>query len=423
MKCASVCVSRVKSNSDVVVVGGGPCGSFTALNLAKKSIDVTVLEEHSEIGVPSHCAGHVSIKGLRDLGLYPLPKDIVENIFNGATFHSPFGKQFSVRFSTPVTCVVNRSLFDKHITRMAEAFGAKYCLDSRVDSLIIKNGHVHGVTIKQEENVVERTSKIVVDAEGVSSRLLKQTKLTCLDRRMLFNGVEVEVDNVKDVDLDSVEVFLGRDYAPGFFAWLIPKPDGFAKAGLVTKTGNPKELLQRLMIKHPVASKKLGRARILQTAFHPVTLGGLIQRMHSHGFLAVGDVASQVKPTTGGGVVLGMNCAKIAADVVAEALNAGDFSEEILSNYQARVGEFLDFDMHVMLGIRKALDRLPDKKLDDAVNLCAKLGLDKVFRNVSDTDLQGRSLLCTLGNPRMLAVLGYFVRLYLSTLSGSNCAN
>lgn len=42
--------------SDVIVVGGGPCGSFVASNLAKLGFSVNVFEEHGETGIPSHCA-------------------------------------------------------------------------------------------------------------------------------------------------------------------------------------------------------------------------------------------------------------------------------------------------------------------------------------------------------------------------------
>ena len=207
----------MKNLSDIIVVGGGPCGSFTAFNLAKRGAEVTVLEEHSEVGVPSHCPGHLSIKSLKRLGLYPLPREIVENTFQGAIFHSPRGKSFSVRFSQSVTCVVNRVLFDRYIAEMAEDAGVQYHLNSQVDSLIIEDGFVKGISIKQDGKTREKSfAKIVIDAEGISSRILRLAGLSALNRHMLVNGVQAEVENVKDTEPDMVEVFLGKTMQRAF---------------------------------------------------------------------------------------------------------------------------------------------------------------------------------------------------------------
>jgi geranylgeranyl reductase family protein len=400
--------------SDAIVIGGGPCGSFAAYNLAKLGAEVTIFEEHPEIGVPSHCAGHLSIKGLKHLGQYSLPKGIVERTFCSATFHSPMGNKFSIRLSSPVTCTVNRALFDKHIAEMAENAGVHYHLASRVESLIMEKGFVKGITVRREGKTENFRAKLVIDAEGISSKLLRQTGLTMLDRRLLVNAVQAEVENVRETETDVVEVFLGKDYAPSFYAWLIPKGDGRAKVGLAARFGNPREFLQRLMMKHPVASKKLNKARILQKAFHPITLGGPISRVYANGFLAVGDVASQVKPTTGGGVVFGMTAAKLAAEVAWKALGEKEFSAEYLSEYQRRCKESFGFDARVMLRMRKALNAMSDKKLDEMIGLCTKLGLDKTLQSVKDIDFQGQSLLRVLRSPRMLGALGYFFYVYLS---------
>jgi len=400
--------------SDAVVVGAGPCGSFAALNLAKHGVRATVFEEHDEVGIPPHCAGHLSIKGLKHLGLYPLPKEIVENEFYGAVFHSPKGRCFSIRFSQPVTCAVDRILFDGHVAKMARGIGARYNLDSRVESLIIENGFVKGVTVKRSGDIEEKfPAKIVINAEGISSRILRQSGLSSLKRQMLVNAAHVEVENVKDAEEDMVEVFLGRDYAPGFYAWFIPKRDDKAKIGLATKTGNPRELLQRLMLKHPIASKKLRVARVLRTTFHPISLCGPISKTYSEGFLTVGDAASQVKPTTGGGVILGMTCARIAAQVAYEASQRNDFSAEFLSTYQMQCKETLGFDMNVMLRIRKMLNMMSDQKLDNAISFLSKIGVDKALQNIGDLDFQGQALIRALRYPQTLTALIYFCLLYL----------
>lgn len=395
--------------SDAIVVGGGPCGSLAALNLAKLGVDVNVFEEHAEIGVPCHCAGHLSIKGLKLLGLHPLPSEIVENVFYGAIFHSPKGKSFHVRFSSPVTCAVNRVLFDKYIAKMAEKAGAHYFLNSVVESVIIENGFVKAVIVRREKVKKRFSAKVVVDAEGISSRILRQAGLIAFNRRMLVKAVEAEVESVQGLETGMVEVFLGRDYAPGFYAWLMPKGDGKAKVGLAAKTGNPRELLQRLMLRHPTASKKLRVARILQASFHSITLGGPIPKAFSNGFLVVGDAASQVKPTTGGGVIFGMTCARIAAEVAYEALSKNDFSSDFLCMYQSRFNKILGSDVKFMLRMKKMLDALPDDKIDDAINFCARIGLDKTLQKFEDIDFQGRSFLRMLWKPRMPIALFYFL--------------
>jgi geranylgeranyl reductase family protein len=400
--------------SDIIVVGGGPCGSFTAFNLARLGAKVTVFEEHNEIGVPCHCAGHLSIQGLKKLGLHKLPKGIVENRFKGAIFHSPKGKKLTVEFAETVTCSVNRELFDKYLANIAENAKTQYFLKSQVKSLIIENNVVKGVKVNQNEKTRKFTANIIIDAEGISSRILRQTGLTMLDSRMVVNAVQVNIENVKDIEPDMVEVFLGKKYAPGFYAWLIPRKNSKAKIGLATSIGNPKDFLQRFMHKHPTASKKLGKAKILGTVFHPITIGGPIPKTYFNSFLAVGDVASQVKPTTGGGVIFGLNCARIAATVAHEALKRKDFSSKFLSNYQKLCNKMLGFDMKVMLKLRKMLNALSDDKIDEAISFCIKLGFGKSVKDIEDIDFQGSSLLRSLPKPRILAALFYFFFLYFS---------
>jgi digeranylgeranylglycerophospholipid reductase len=407
-------VQLMKDVPDVIVIGGGPVGSFTALKLAKLGAAVTVFEEHNAIGSPSHCAGHLSIRSLRNLGLYPLPGKIVENTYSQANIYAPSGFKFPITLAKPVTCSVNREAFDKYLADKAEAAGAHYRLNSRVQSLLIEDGTVKGVTVKQEDKTESVTAKIVVDAEGISSRLLRQAGLAGLNGEHLVYGVEAEVENVKNVESDAVEVFMGQAYAPGFYAWLMPRLDGTAKLGLAVKAGNPKEFLQKLIQKHPVASKQLANAKITSMAFHSITLGGPIVKAYANGFIAVGDVASQVKPTTGGGVVFGLTCAGIAAEVADEAARRNDVSSNVLQVYQKRCADTLSFDFSVMLRLRRFLDSLSDEKLDEVLRFCARMGVNKALENVDEIDFQGQLFLKVVTKPAMFAALAYFLKLYLS---------
>ena len=396
---------------DVIVVGGGPVGSYAALSLAKLGVKVTVFEEHPQIGLPSHCTGHLSIRSLRSMGLYPLPTGIVENTFSAANFYSPKGTKFSIRLSCPVTAVLSRAKFDQYLAQQAQEAGASFQLNSHVKSLIVADGFVKGVTLEDNQKVY---SKLTIDAEGISSRLLRQTGLPALKPKGLVYGVEAEVDRVEDVESHAVEVYFGKDYAPGFYGWLIPRLDGSAKIGLATNNGDPREYLKRLMFKHPVASKQLSKAKITQINYHAITLGGPIASAYANGFLAVGDCASQVKPTTGGGVIFGLTCAETAAEVAIQALKQGDVSADFLRIYQKRCDDLLSFDFSVMLRLRRFLDSLSDEKLDEVLRFCGKLGVDRALSDVDEVDFQGKLLLRVLGKPSMLAALAYFGMLYLS---------
>src|SRR4030065_539463 len=98
----------MKTVSEAVVIGGGPAGSFTAWHLSRLGI---------------------------------------ENTFSKANFYSPKGTIFSVRLERPVTCALNRELFDKFLAEKAEAAGARYRMGSRVRSLILDERFVKGIYI------------------------------------------------------------------------------------------------------------------------------------------------------------------------------------------------------------------------------------------------------------------------------------
>jgi len=399
----------VKKKPDIVVVGGGPCGSYSALTAATLGAEVMVFEEHEEIGAPKHCSGHLNIASLRRLGLR-IPRSAVENEIRGAIFHSPSGKEFVLRCRAPVTYVVNRELFDKHLADLAVKSGVHYLLKSRVKSLLFDSGSVTGVAL--EGNGERAEANVVIDAEGCSSALLKKTGLQGLKSSMIVRGIQAEVDDVEGIDEDMVEMYLGRKIAPGFFAWIIPTKDASAKVGLATGTGNPRKYLRRFMEKHPVASEKLKKSRVTGLSLHPIPLGGPLPKTYSNGFLAVGDAASQVKPTTGGGVIFGLTCSRVAGEVAYEAVKNRDFSETFLSRYQSRWKRLVGFDLAAMRRLRRMLNSL-------LIDLAGRLGVDRVLEKVADLDFQGRSLISMLRYPGTLVVLLYFMFSWL-TSSGKN---
>ncbi len=393
----------MSTQSDVMVVGAGPAGSFAALTAAKMGAEVTLYEEHKEVGIPRHCPGHISIKGLDKLGLH-VPEEIIENKISGAVIYSPSGNEFRVRLRSPVTYAINRSMFDKHLAQLAVKAGAQLILGTRVEKLLFSGTSVTGALSKSGEHL---KSGMVIDAEGVASTLLKQVGLQTFDRSRAVNAVNGEVDNADNLENDTVEVYLGQKYAPGLYAWVIPKRDGSAKVGLATKTGNARENMRSFLSSPPVASKRIRFSYVKNLSYHLIPLGGPIPKTYHDGFLAVGDVASQVKPTTGGGVVMGMTCARIAGETAAQAVKQQDFSDSFVSHYQKRWKQAMSFDMNAMRRIRLMLNHLSDRRLDGVIKLCSQLHIDEKLQDLDDIDFQGGAVLKLLKSPNAWAVLLY----------------
>lgn len=398
---------NVTIETDIIIVGAGPCGSFSALTAAKLGAKVAVFEEHPTIGIPAHCAGHLSLSGLKRLGL-KLPSSLVENTFKGAAFFSPSGKRFSIHFPSPVTCVINRALFDQYLANIASDAGARFFLGSRVQSILKEDNAVKGVLIHGQGKQEKVMTNMIIDAEGVSSTLLKSMELKPIGSEMLVKAVSAEVDDIREIEDDCVEVYLGSEFADGFYTWIIPKRNGTAKIGLATRSGNPKKCLENFTSNHKIAGKKLRKSKVEHVSFHSIPLGGPIPKTYSDGFLAVGDVASQVKPTTGGGVIMGLTCAKIAGEVAMQAVREGDFSGEFLGRYEKQWKQKIGFDLNAMLFARKMLNRISDHEIDKIFAVATKLHLENALIRVKDVDFQGKELIRLVGSPSALATLAYF---------------
>ncbi len=379
-------------------------GAIAAMAAAQEGISVEIFEEHSDIGEPSHCSGHVGIQAFRRFAP-AIPERIIENEIKGAVLYSPNGQSLILHRREPVTWVLNRAELDRHLASAATKSGAKLNLKSRVESLR-RHDAGFGLRISGPDRS-EITCRMVIEAGGCGASVSKYTGPTQATNGILVNSAQFNVGNLHDIDRDFVEVYFGQNYAPGFFGWIIPRRDGTAKVGIAAGARtNVRECLKRFTSKHPVVSEKLKHSKPLTAPiYHPIPVGGATRRTYADGILTVGDAASQVKPTTGGGIVFGLACGRLAGKTAAITIRTGDTSATSLASYERAWRQLIGFDLRAMSWLRRLMYRLPDQHLDRIFKVSADLKADEILDRTSDIDFQGRGLLSLARDPRLFITL------------------
>ena len=388
-------------SADIGIVGCGVAGASAALAAAQTGLSVSIFEEHDRVGIPSHCSGHVGILAFKQFAP-KIPSKIIENEIKGGILYSPNGKTLTLRREKPVTWVLNRAEFDRYIASLAVEHGATIRLGTRVDSF--KRSEGGGLSLKfSGDTGRELTCKVLIDASGCGASISKYVGLAKPGRGILVNSAQVSVDGLIDVDEDFVEVYFGQGFAPGFFGWIIPRRDGSAKVGLAAGGRvNVQQCFDRFIRKHRVVSAKLKRAKnITSPMYHPIPVGGARGRTYADNILVVGDAASQVKPTTGGGIVFGLACGQMAGETAARAVREEAMSASQLRVYEKRWRRLIGFDLAAMSLLRRLLYRMPDRQLDRIFAISSDLKAEDVLNRTADIDFQGRTLFSLARDPRL----------------------
>jgi flavin-dependent dehydrogenase len=248
---------------------------------------------------------------------------------------------------------------------------------------------------------------VLVDAGGCGAPVSRYVGIVPANRSLLVNSAQCNVEDVQDVDVDYVEVYYCQKYAPGFFGWIIPRRDGSAKVGLAAGLrANVQVCFDRFVKKHPIVSSKLKNAKfVTKPRYHPIPVSGGKNRTYADGFLSVGDAASQVKPTTGGGIVFGLACGRLAGDTASRAAQLEDASAYKMKSYEDAWRRMIGFDLNAMASLRRLLYRLPDQSFDRIFRMSSEMRIDEILSRSSDIDFQGRTLLHLARDPRLFVTL------------------
>jgi digeranylgeranylglycerophospholipid reductase len=342
---------------DVLIVGGGPAGLIAGAEAARSGADVLIVEEDPEIGEPDHCAGFVSARGLEKV-IEP-SQNFVLSWIKGARIFSPAGKAYEVMAEENKACVIDRVKFDKELLRRAKACGAEV------------------VTGKAYSRELE--TKVLIDAEGTKGRLAKSLGFE-VPKSIPAAQMDLEV---ADFERDVVELHIG-ECAPGFFAWKVPRGD-HVRVGLACYQGVPLDLLKSMLERKSYLNLK--NAKIIRQLFGKVVIGGPLRRTVRGNTMVIGDAGGFVKPTTGGGVVMGGLTAKLAGVAAAQAALSGAPLNAFEKAWKSKYGH----DFRTMKLATRIFRNMKAHELEHALKVSHEAGILGLLAGY-DLDLQGAAV-------------------------------
>ena len=317
---------------DVLVVGLGPAGASTLKNLAVLTgNDFTILgiDKRERPGFPVQCGEFMPSPSEMKLLVPDVPnaheffkfdRKFISQNTDRISFLSPKGKIIQTLFDG---YTIHRGRWNEDLINSAKNSGAEIWTASKAvnrDSKSIwisRNG-------KSPEPVEAR---IIVGADGVRSRVARWTNL--VEKRSPEHFVFVKqhvMTNIvsSDYNPSDIQMIFGREYAPGAYAWIIPKGKNSANVGVGIRTPVAKgrmtvsKALDNLLTKHPYVSSIMKNAVVKSTIGGLVPVGLPYQKTVDvpSSTLLIGDAACQVVSSVGGGIPPSMVAGSIAANTI-----------------------------------------------------------------------------------------------------------
>ena len=330
---------------DVIVVGAGPGGSAAASFLARRGLDVLLLDK-SDFPRDKVCGDGLTPQALywcdqlgcidevlaqtqgviHDCDLFVNGKHVLTGGFPDGTAYPDFA------------VLLDRRQFDHTLMRNAIARGAHFRPDVTVRA-VERDKDGATVVARTPEGTASFRARLVIGADGVSSAVSRAIGNTLKDGvmavslRTYYRGVKIEGAPIR--------VYFDRDYFPGY-GWLFVDETGFANVGLGYAfdrnfpLGDLGACFRRFLTTELAdalsGAERCGGVSGGSAAFYRPRM------IRDDRVMLVGDAANQADPLNGGGIHKAIEGSYLAAEAAARALEADDLSRHGLRQYRGNAG-------------------------------------------------------------------------------------
>jgi len=313
----------------ITIIGAGPIGCYLAYLLAEKN-KVEVYEEHKDIGKPVQCAGIVT--GEIERFNFELDKFVI----NKTDKIKIYSRNNCVELKIKPEYIIDREKFDKYLYEKAKSKNVKFYFNHRF------------LGVNKDKIILTKKKfkkDVLILANGPDIKKKCYYGIQC--RAKLKSAYEVYF-NVND-----------------FFSWIVPEGNGICRIGMASKDKNIKKKNYDFL-----KLKKIKNRDIIdyQSGLIPIFNNNITYKDNIY---SAGDAASQVKATTGGGIIPGL----MAADILADCINNNkDYNKEIKK---------LNKKLRLHLKIRNILNKFSQEDYNYLLKLIKQKRIKKIIEEES----------------------------------------
>jgi flavin-dependent dehydrogenase len=349
------------TETDVVVIGGGPAGSTSSTLIAERG-DKVVLFERDRF--PRYHIGESLIPEtyhvLKRLGMLPklkgshfVKKYSVQFVNQRGKLSEPFYFVEHKPHESSQTWQILRSEFDVLMLDNARAHGVEVHEGTKVTDVLFENGKAVGVRVRHEDGAErEVRAKVVIDASGQGSMLMDRFGLREWDPVLKKAALWTYWKGaVRDTDRNEGATIVAQTKDKAGWFWYIPQHDDVTSVGVVagvdylfknrgTKAAKSdvqafwEEVYFQEIDRCPGVKDRIQGATRCDD-FH-------VQKEYSYrsreaagdGWVLCGDAYGFLDPLYSSGVLLALKAGSLVADAVADGLAKGDVSKAQLGRWR-----------------------------------------------------------------------------------------
>lgn len=377
---------------DVCIIGGSLAGNYLSYLLSHTSLQVAVIEEHEKIGQPLQCAGIISQKLTK---LINIPSEIILNRVTTARVVSPSGKYIDLA-GEEKPYIIDRVALDKYYYKKAKTSeNITYFLGEKYKQFAYKepNGQSNVIITTSKRKI---STKLLVGCDGPFSAVARDMGIK--NRNIYASQIRIEMQFSEDQALMYFD-----PHWKELFGWVVPEGNGICRVGLASAE-NPAENFRRfLKILSINPEKQIDK----QGGAIPY---GLMNQCAFDRVLLIGDSAGQVKATTGGGIIMLLTAAKIAALCIKKCFKQQNFSENFIRNHyenlcRASLGK--ELKLHYL--IRIIFEQFNESDFDTFFQIIKSTNIENIISLYGDMDFPRQLVIKLLSNSHVIRFLLSFL--------------